>query len=195
MKRIPTLSPQQNLIVAAAVRAVGRAMGGDRTSTECHCPTPSSISLGALPGPHTGPVFPGLDRGNPLPSSAAGRRDARASGPGSRPSGSRAPLPNRGRLRGCCEGGAEAAGQFLDAVDATVSTVEKTARHMAAKSPSDTDAANSSATSPTLEATESSETVVEAFMKRISGNPRFREARKSGRAFVIAGQRPSKQTD
>jgi hypothetical protein len=37
---------------------------------------------------------------------------------------------------------------------------------------------------------ESSETVREAFMKQIANDPRFREARKSGKAFVIVGQEP-----
>jgi hypothetical protein len=36
--------------------------------------------------------------------------------------------------------------------------------------------------------------VGEAFMKRISGNPQFQEAEKSGKAFVIAG-RPSSVVD
>ena len=47
------------------------------------------------------------------------------------------------------------------------------------------------ATSPTPDQTESSETLREAFMKRISGNPRFQEAKESGKAFVITGHRPS----
>jgi hypothetical protein len=35
-----------------------------------------------------------------------------------------------------------------------------------------------------------SATVRERFMKRISGNPRFLEAKKSGKAFVIVGTKP-----
>jgi hypothetical protein len=57
------------------------------------------------------------------------------------------------------------------------------------------DAANSSATSPTPDQTENSETVREAFMRHISGNPRFQEAKPSGKAFVIGGARPSKPTE
>ena len=58
---------------------------------------------------------------------------------------------------------------------------------MSTKSPTDTAAENSS---PTEE--ESSETLREAFMKAISGNPQFREAKKSGRAFVNGGAKPPK---
>jgi hypothetical protein len=43
--------------------------------------------------------------------------------------------------------------------------------------------------SPTEAPTESSETLREAFMKAISGSPQFREASKSGKAFVIVGNR------
>jgi hypothetical protein len=39
--------------------------------------------------------------------------------------------------------------------------------------------------SPTEEA---SETLREKFMKEISGDPRFKEAKQSGKAFVIGGQ-------
>jgi hypothetical protein len=52
---------------------------------------------------------------------------------------------------------------------------------MTAQPPTGTAAENSS---PTEEA---SETLREAFMKQISGDPQFREARKSGKAYVIAG--------
>ena len=45
----------------------------------------------------------------------------------------------------------------------------------------------SSETSQTKEATESSETLHEAFMKAIEGNPRFQPAKPSGRGFVIVG--------
>jgi len=61
---------------------------------------------------------------------------------------------------------------------------------MAAKSNTDTGAESSSATPPTEEATETGETVHEAFMKAISGNPRFRPAKPSGTAFVIGAARP-----
>jgi hypothetical protein len=44
---------------------------------------------------------------------------------------------------------------------------------------------------PTPDQTANSETLREAFIKRISGKPRFQEAKKSGKAYVIAGQRPS----
>jgi hypothetical protein len=44
---------------------------------------------------------------------------------------------------------------------------------------------------PPPEQTASSETLREAFTKAISGKPRFQEAKKSGKAFVITGQRPS----
>lgn len=47
-----------------------------------------------------------------------------------------------------------------------------------------------SATSPTGEATESGETAHEAFMKAISGNPRFQPAKPSGKAFLIGGAKP-----
>jgi hypothetical protein len=42
--------------------------------------------------------------------------------------------------------------------------------------------------SPTEE--DNSETLREKFMKLISGDPQFREARKSGKAFVIGGAVP-----
>jgi hypothetical protein len=45
--------------------------------------------------------------------------------------------------------------------------------------------------SPTEEA--DSETLLEAFTKAVSGNPRFQEAKKSGRAYVI-GAKPSAKT-
>jgi hypothetical protein len=51
-----------------------------------------------------------------------------------------------------------------------------------AQSPTSTTAENSSA--PTEAA---DETLIEVFMKEISGNPRFQEAEKSGKAFVIGG--------
>lgn len=53
---------------------------------------------------------------------------------------------------------------------------------MAAKSPTGTAAENSS---PNDE--DNSETLREAFMKQISGDPQFREAKKSGKAYVIGG--------
>jgi hypothetical protein len=52
------------------------------------------------------------------------------------------------------------------------------------------------AQSPTTTAEENSpteaadETLLEAFEKIISGDPRFQEAKKSGRAFVIGGAQP-----
>jgi hypothetical protein len=49
----------------------------------------------------------------------------------------------------------------------------------------------SPATSATPDQTASSETLREAFTKAIAGNPRFQEAKKSGKALVIAGSRPS----
>lgn len=42
-----------------------------------------------------------------------------------------------------------------------------------------------------MEPTENSETVREAFMKAISGNPRFVPAKPFGKAFVILGTKPS----
>jgi hypothetical protein len=62
---------------------------------------------------------------------------------------------------------------------------------MTAKSPTGTGAANSSAPSQTKDRTENSETLPEAFMKAISGNPRFQEAKKSGKAFIIGGKAPN----
>jgi hypothetical protein len=61
---------------------------------------------------------------------------------------------------------------------------------MTAKSPTDTGAANSSAPSRKKDRTENGETLPEAFMKAISGNPQFQEAQKSGKAFVIGGAKP-----
>jgi len=61
---------------------------------------------------------------------------------------------------------------------------------MAAKSNTDTGAESSSATSPTEEATESSETAAEVFMRLISGDPQFQPAKPSGKAFVIGAARP-----
>lgn len=50
------------------------------------------------------------------------------------------------------------------------------------------------ATSPTEEATEAGETVHEAFMRAIAGNPRFQPARPSGgRAFIIGGAKAAAQ--
>jgi hypothetical protein len=49
----------------------------------------------------------------------------------------------------------------------------------------------SPATSPTPEQTASSASLREAFAKAIAGKPRFQEAKKSGKAIVIAGSRPS----
>ena len=47
------------------------------------------------------------------------------------------------------------------------------------------------AASPTEEAAEGGETVHEAFMKAISGNPRFRPAKPSkGKAFMVGGAKP-----
>jgi hypothetical protein len=43
--------------------------------------------------------------------------------------------------------------------------------------------------SPTEAPTERSETLREAFMRQISNDPQFREASKSGKAFVIVGNR------
>ena len=37
------------------------------------------------------------------------------------------------------------------------------------------------------------ETLIEAFMKVISGNRQFKEARKSGKAFVIGAKPPNKR--
>jgi hypothetical protein len=42
-----------------------------------------------------------------------------------------------------------------------------------------------------IEPTVHEETAHEAFMKAIAGNPRFVEAKPSGKAFVIVGARPS----
>ena len=50
---------------------------------------------------------------------------------------------------------------------------------------------NSSATNSEPEATENSETVREAFMKKISGNPNFILAKPSGRAFMLPMGKPS----
>jgi hypothetical protein len=58
-----------------------------------------------------------------------------------------------------------------------------------AKSPTSTAAENSSA--PTEEA--DNETLREAFMKQISGDPRFKEAKKSGKAYVVIGAKPRRQ--
>lgn len=55
---------------------------------------------------------------------------------------------------------------------------------MAAQSPTGTAAAENPS-APTAE--DSSETLLEAFTKLISGNPQFREAKKSGEAYVIGG--------
>jgi hypothetical protein len=44
---------------------------------------------------------------------------------------------------------------------------------------------DSSADSPTESS--ASETLIEAFMKAIAGDPRFQPAKKTGKAFVIAG--------
>jgi hypothetical protein len=52
-------------------------------------------------------------------------------------------------------------------------------------------------TDPHLETTEPTagkETVHELFMKKISGNPRFRAAKKSGKGFVIGGAKPPSKT-
>jgi hypothetical protein len=54
---------------------------------------------------------------------------------------------------------------------------------MAAQSPTGTAEENSSASTEE----DNSETLLEAFTKAISGNPQFKEARKSGKAYVIAG--------
>jgi hypothetical protein len=55
-------------------------------------------------------------------------------------------------------------------------------------------AENSSVTPREEDQTESSETMREAFMKAISGNPRFIPAKPSGKAFVIGGAKPPKQS-
>jgi hypothetical protein len=57
---------------------------------------------------------------------------------------------------------------------------------MTAKSPTSTAAESSSA--PTDE--DNSATLREIFEKLISGDPRFKEAEKSGEAFVIGGAKP-----
>jgi hypothetical protein len=51
---------------------------------------------------------------------------------------------------------------------------------MATKSPTDT-------AEETPNDEDNSETLREAFMKQISGDPRFKEAKKSGEAYVIGG--------
>lgn len=58
---------------------------------------------------------------------------------------------------------------------------------MTAKSSTGTAAENSSET-------ESGETVREAFEKAIAGNPRFKEASKSGKAFVVTGAKWPSET-
>jgi hypothetical protein len=68
-------------------------------------------------------------------------------------------------------------------------TIDRKGRSMmAAKSSTDRDAATPSPT----EEDQSGETLCEAFTRLTSGNPQFREAKKSGKAFVIVGARPSK---
>ena len=63
-------------------------------------------------------------------------------------------------------------------------------RRMTQPSKPRSDVENSSATSPTQEATENSETACEVFMKLISGDPQFRPAKPSGKAFVVGGAKP-----
>jgi hypothetical protein len=58
---------------------------------------------------------------------------------------------------------------------------------MAATSPT-ADAAK--APSPPADETANDETLVEQFMKLVSGNPRFRAAAPAGKAFAIVGARP-----
>lgn len=68
-------------------------------------------------------------------------------------------------------------------------TIDRKGRSvMAAKSSTDRDAATPSPT----EEDQSGETLCEAFTRLTSGNPQFREAKKSAKAFVIVGARPSK---
>lgn len=57
-----------------------------------------------------------------------------------------------------------------------------------------TETENTDRDEPTSELAEIAETVHEAFMRAIAGNPRFRPARPSGgRAFIIGGAKPPTQ--